>query len=272
MQEEIKVLVVDDSDEYRQAAMDYLETADGICVVGGACNGEQALEFLSDEANRVDVMLLDIAMPVVDGLSVMKEVAKLERGRRPKVIPVSAMQDDFVTREASNSGASFFIVKPTPFEAIAERVKMVACSDGIDGGGGLVRGADIRGFGDMAISPVRDVETAVTNMIHEVGIPAHIKGYQYLRAAIMKVLDNSELIDAITKQLYPAVARQFNTTPSRVERAIRHAIEVAWDRGDLETLNRMFGYTIDHVKGKPTNSEFIAMISDKMRLTLKVSG
>ncbi|GHV18744.1 stage 0 sporulation protein A [Clostridia bacterium] len=258
-QEKTKVLIVDDSMEYRNMVADFLKQEEDMEVVGLAGDGEKALELLGD--NEVDLMLLDLVMPVMDGISVMSAISRMEKEKRPKVLAISAVPNDEITREVVELGASFFMIKPSPMNAVADRIRTITRPKARP----LVSSMD-------CVGPIRDLETSVTNIIHEVGIPAHIKGYQYLRTAIMRVIEDNEMIDSITKQLYPSVAKSYNTTPSRVERAIRHAIEVAWDRGDMEVLNNFFGYTINHGKGKPTNSEFIAMISDKLRLTLKTSN
>ncbi|MDR1100887.1 MAG: sporulation transcription factor Spo0A [Clostridiales bacterium] len=255
-QETISVIVADDNVEYRTSVGNFLQLEKGIEVLMLAENGEQVLSFIRE--NPVDLILLDLAMPVLDGVGVLKAMREMHFQRRPKVLAVSAMPSDCVTREVIDLGASFLMVKPMTYNAIADRIRTITRS----------KDTPMVALSDVAHA-VPDLEVSVTNMIHEVGIPAHIKGYQYLRTAIMRVIEDNSLIESVTKQLYPTIARAYSTTPSRVERAIRHAIEVAWDRGDVDVLNRFFGYTINNEKGKPTNSEFIAMISDKLRLIIK---
>ena len=173
-----------------------------------------------------DLLVLDVIMPHLDGLGVIEKLNSMNLPKMPKIIVLSAVGQDKITQSAINLGADYYIVKPFDFV----------------------------------------IETEITNIIHEIGVPAHIKGYLYLREAIKMVIENVELLGAVTKELYPSIAKKFNTTPSRVERAIRHAIEVAWSRGKVDTINQLFGYTVHNTKGKPTNSEFIAMIADKLRL------
>ena len=258
--EKIKVLLVDDNNEYATMVRDYLAAQDDINVVGIAADGQLGIEMINTKSP--DVVLLDLVMPLMDGMGVLKRVGQLERTKRPRVIAVSAVAHDKITQNVIALGADYYMMKPAPMDAICERIRLVARP--------MSESANTI-FRSESIHPTGDLETNVTNIIHEVGVPAHIKGYQYLREAIMMVIGDNDLINSITKQLYPSVAKAYNTTSSRVERAIRHAIEVAWDRGDTDTLNKIFGFTINNGKGKPTNSEFIAMISDKLRLSMKVS-
>ncbi|MDR0930848.1 MAG: sporulation transcription factor Spo0A [Clostridiales bacterium] len=259
MNDVTKILIVDDSKDQCRMINDYLTTIADLEVVGIAHSGKEALSFI--EATHIDLVLLDIIMPDVDGISVLESIQAIDKKRRPKVIVLSAIADDNIKNKMISLGASLYLIKPVPLNVLVDRIALIAKHVNIL--------PTLTTIDASTIKPSGDLETHVTNVIHEVGIPAHIKGYQYLRDAIMKVIDNTSMIDNVTKQLYPSVARSFGTTPTRVERAIRHAIEVAWDRGDTEILNKFFGYTINHGKGKPTNSEFIAMISDKLRLTLK---
>ena len=207
---------------------------------------------------------MNVNMPNVDGIGVLERVNPNENQNAPIFVVVSSMKGDKIAANCVNKGASYYMQKPLDPECLVERLRMFLDDE------------DEQNEADsgMNLTTVKkrtapDVEMMVTNIIHEIGIPAHIKGYQYLRHAIMMVIDDLDIINSITKELYPTVAKDFNTTPSRVERAIRHAIEVAWDRGDTEVLNSFFGYTIANSKGKPTNSEFIAMIADRLRLEMK---
>ena len=252
----IKVLIADDSVEYTKMLSDFLRSSSEIEVVGSADNGEGALKILA--SHEVDVLILDIIMPILDGVGVLNNINTLQK--RPKVLVISAMPPDNIMCEVMKLGANFFMAKPVNFNNVLERVK-------------TLYNEKLPNFvfpEVMDAAENADLEDAVTEIMHNLGVPAHVKGYHYARTAIMKVTQESGLIDAITKQLYPMIAKLYNTTPSRVERAIRHAIEIAWDRGDIDVLNDFFGYTINHGKGKPTNSEFIAMISDKIRAMVLV--
>ena len=187
--------------------------------------------------------------------------------KQPKIIVLSAVGQDKITQTAINLGADYYIVKPFDFVIFINRIRELVTNK-VVGGEPKVRQVAMTTT-EMITAPSRgpvDLETEITNIIHEIGVPAHIKGYLYLREAIKMVIDNVELLGAVTKELYPSIAKKYNTTPSRVERAIRHAIEVAWSRGKVDTINQLFGYTVHNTKGKPTNSEFIAMIADKLRL------
>ena len=260
--EKIKVLIVDDNKEYRNIISDYLCTQPDIEFVGSADDGRIAIDTIL--LKKPDVVLLDLVMPFIDGMSVLKQMRQLDADVRPHVITISAVSHDKITQNVISLGADYYMMKPAPLEAIANRIRLVANPAAEKSSNNTAQL-----FRQDVVHPMGDLETNVTNIIHEVGVPAHIKGYQYLRESIMMVIHDNDVINSITKELYPSVAKKHNTTSSRVERAIRHAIEVAWDRGDTDTLNAIFGFTINNGKGKPTNSEFIAMISDKLRLSLK---
>jgi two-component system response regulator (stage 0 sporulation protein A) len=207
---------------------------------------------------------MDLILSGLDGLAVLEKLAALPDGDRPAVIIISGFSSEHTLAEASNLGASYFMQKPCDIPALLARIRTVS---GKSRPAGIAAGGGIR-------PPVRQeqsLESLVTEIIHEIGVPAHIKGYQYLREAIILAINDMDIINAVTKVLYPTVAKKYSTTPSRVERAIRHAIEVAWDRGDLETLQKFFGYTVSNIKGKPTNSEFIAMIADRLSLQRRES-
>ena len=240
---------------------------DGIEIVGIAKDGQETLDLTTSQ--NPDVLLMDLVLPRLDGIGVMKELSKA-KGRKTTIVVISSFINDAISAEVMSLGARYFIPKPFDINALADRIRSAS---------GQVQ---FGGAGNTSLFPIMadnrsirsdlDLETRITTIIHEIGVPAHIKGYQYLREAIMVSVRDREAVGAITKVLYPTVARTFCTTPSRVERAIRHAIEVAWDRGDLETLQRFFGYTVSHVKGKPTNSEFIAMIADKLQLQIRAGA
>ena len=246
------VFIADNSEEFCNQLAAALNKAQGFQVVGTANDGEQTLRALAER--RPDVLVLDMMLPKRDGISILKALAAMER--RPATLATSGFITEFVASTAANLGVRYLMLKPCDISALVERLE------------------ELRGGNDRRSTVVRradktNIETMVTNIIHEIGVPAHIKGYQYLREAIIIAVNDMDVINAITKVLYPQVAKAFQTTPSRVERAIRHAIEVAWDRGDLDTLQRFFGYTVSNTKGKPTNSEFIALIADKLQLQMK---
>ena len=239
------VVLADANEEFRGMLREVVEKSDRFSVVGCTGDGTEALELI--EGLKPDLAVVDLVLPGTDGFRLLK---RLKDGAT-KVIVLSAFCTDQAVAEATGLGAVFFMPKPCEVEALLDRMQAV--------------------FGQPAAPEEHgsSLKNQVTAIIHEIGVPAHIKGYQYLREAILIAVDDSEVINAVTKVLYPAVAKRFATTPSRVERAIRHAIEVAWDRGDLETLQKYFGYTVSNSKGKPTNSEFIAMISDRLILERK---
>ena len=246
MDNRIKIMLADADGEARSMLQDALEKTGRFAVIASTGDGNEALR-LAGEA-KPDILVLDLILPGLDGLSVL---SRLEGEQLPLFLVTSSFVTQEVAAQAGDLGASMFISKPYGEDAMVESLLRLA------------EKADPR-----VHAP--GLEELVTSIIHEVGVPAHIKGYQYVREAIMITVENMDVINSVTKILYPEVAKRYHTTPSRVERAIRHAIEVAWDRGDLETLQKFFGYTVSNAKGKPTNSEFIAMISDRIRLKLKI--
>ncbi|MBQ3252323.1 MAG: sporulation transcription factor Spo0A [Oscillospiraceae bacterium] len=249
------VLIADNSEEFCASLSNALQRAEGFQVLGTAADGEQAIALVGQR--KPDILVLDLMLSKQDGLSVLKAISSMER--RPVTLATSRFVTDYVASAAANLGVRYLMVKPCDMATLVERLE------------------EIRGSNNPRQSLPRktdgqSIESLVTGIIHEIGVPAHIKGYQYLREAIIIAVNDMDVINAITKVLYPQVAKTFQTTPSRVERAIRHAIEVAWDRGDLDTLQRFFGYTVSNTKGKPTNSEFIALIADKLQLQLKAAS
>lgn len=252
LERRIKVLVADAGEEFRRILVEQLESEAGIEVVGATGDGEEALRLT--ESAAPDVLVMDLVLTQMDGVDVLQALAKREE--RPKVLVLSGFARGSVAELAAATGADYYMLKPCRLTAVAERVRQLAA----------LRDTEDSGDGDERSGKLENV---VTSIIHEIGVPAHIKGYQYLREAIIIAVGDMDVINAVTKILYPEVAKRFGTTASRVERAIRHAIEVAWDRGDLDTLQRFFGYTVSNTKGKPTNSEFIALIADKLQLQLK---
>ena len=254
MDKRTTVFIADSAEDFCSALTSALMRADGFQVVGTASDGEQAIRQV--EKMKPDILVLDMMLSKQDGISVLKAVNALDK--RPATLATSGFITDYVASAAANLGARYLMLKPCDPTALVERMEEL-------------RGGENLRLVDRRRSEKTSIESMVTGIIHEIGVPAHIKGYQYLREAIIIAVNDMDVINAITKVLYPQVAKTFQTTPSRVERAIRHAIEVAWDRGDLDTLQRFFGYTVSNTKGKPTNSEFIALIADKLQLQLKSS-
>ncbi|MBE5782158.1 MAG: sporulation transcription factor Spo0A [Clostridiales bacterium] len=249
----IRVLIVDDHEELRASLYEFLRHQQGIEVVGEAGNGIDALKQV--ESTAVDVMLLDMIMPNLDGFGVLAELQRFSPEKRPKVIAITALsRDDFICR-AVNLGVSYYMIKPLEQSVVLERIRDVAQM-------GSGNAADSKSIS----TPGTTIDDKLSNLFLTMGIPAHIKGYQFLREAIKLVMENPTMISGITKELYPAIARRFSTTSSKVERAIRHAIEVAWSRGRIDALNKAFGCCVALPDEKPTNGEFIALIADKLSM------
>ncbi|WP_073341433.1 sporulation transcription factor Spo0A [Caldanaerobius fijiensis] len=255
----IKLLIVDDNKEFCSILTDYFNNKEDIDVIGVANDGNQAIKLIM-ELNP-DLVLLDIIMPYLDGLGVLETIKSLNLLKMPKIIVLSAVGQERITQMAINLNVDYYILKPFDLNTLYRRIKDIFM-------------LPLNNDYNEGLKPELDtanLEAKITEIIQEIGIPAHIKGYLYIRDAIYMVINNVEMIGAITKELYPKIAIKYNTTPSRVERAIRHAIEVAWSHGKLETINNIFGSTIDEYKGKPTNSQFIAFIADKLRLQLNMN-
>lgn len=271
----ISVLIADDNKEFCSILNDYLLNQKDIVVIGIAKDGREALELI--EEKKPDLVILDIIMPHLDGLGVLERINTMRLEKVPRIIILSAVGQDKITQQAITLGADYYTVKPFDMEVFTKRIREMF-NDSSDSGNNNTRmntqqytsSSSILSNETKSTTPI-DLETEITNIIHEIGVPAHIKGYMYLREAITMVVNDMELLSAVTKELYPSIAKKYNTTASRVERAIRHAIEVAWGRGQVDAINKLFGYTIHTEKGKPTNSEFIAIIADKLRLKNKVS-
>lgn len=244
-----KVIVADANDSYRAMLRETIEQTGEFSVIASVADGKSALQQVRELAP--DLLLVDVVLPELDGFGVLEQIRREELSVR--IIVVSSFFTEQVVAEALEKGAAFFMPKPFENNALLERMRSVCRPV-------------------QPVSHTKSLKNMVTDIIHEIGVPAHIKGYQYLREAILIAVEDMDVINAVTKVLYPEVARRFSTSPSRVERAIRHAIEVAWDRGDLETLQKFFGYTVSNTKGKPTNSEFIAMIADRLVLEGRNSG
>jgi len=252
--EPIRVLLTDDNDEMRASLRQQLSAYEDIQIVGEARNGIEALQMLTD--HTVDVMLLDVIMPQMDGYCVLEQMQQMNPLSQPQVIMTTALgRDDFIAR-AIRLGVQYYMVKPIDIRMLLDRIRDAArqMNDHPD---------------DSPVLPVaasRTLDDRLSNIFLSLGIPAHIKGYQFLREAIKLVIEQPDRINRITKELYPAIARRFNTSSSKVERAIRHAIEVAWSRGRIDTLNRAFGCRVAIPEEKPTNGEFIALVADKLSM------
>ncbi|KGX88828.1 sporulation transcription factor Spo0A [Pontibacillus litoralis] len=259
--EKIKVCLADDNRELVSMLEEYFDEQSDIEVIGSVYNGQDCLTML--EELDPDVLVLDIIMPHVDGIAVLSRMKDLEKESLPNVIMLTAFGQEEVTKKAVDLGASYFILKPFDLENLRDHIRQV---NGMDSNlDQRVRSAKDRK------DKKPNLDANITSIIHEIGVPAHIKGYMYLREAISMVYNDIDLLGSITKVLYPDIAKKYNTTASRVERAIRHAIEVAWSRGNIDSISSMFGYTVSMTKAKPTNSEFIAMVADKLRLEHMVS-
>ena len=275
MDHQTTVLIADSSEEFCTALAAALQRADGFQVVGTAGDGEQAIRLINER--KPQVLVLDLMLSKQDGISVLKAISNLDR--KPVTLATSAFVTDYVSAAVASLGVRYLMLKPCDMNILVERMEEI-------------RGGESPRYPAPRRMDRTGIESMVTNIIHEIGVPAHIKGYQYIRDGIIMTVREPEIINGVTKVLYPAIAKKngttasrveraitkvlypqvaktFQTTPSRVERAIRHAIEVAWDRGDLDTLQSFFGYTVSNTKGKPTNSEFIALIADRLQLQPK---
>lgn len=258
METKTRILIADANPEFCNLLTEFISKEDDMEVIGTAVDGIEALEQL--EELKPDLLLMDLVLPKLDGLALLRRIN--ESGAEAKILILSGFTNDNVVAECSGLGAGYFLSKPCDIAVLLTNIRLVV---GTEPGSSPSVPCDCRTNAEASRREAK-LEAAVTEIIHEIGVPAHIKGYQYLREAIILTVNDMDMINAVTKVLYPEVARKFNTTPSRVERAIRHAIEVAWDRGDIETLQKFFGYTVSNIKGKPTNSEFIAMIADCLSL------
>ena len=258
------VAIADDNERMVGILDEVVRQDEDFQIIGVARNGEEVCQIIRDK--EPDIVLLDIIMPKLDGLTVMEKINQdTHIQKKPCFVVISAIGQERITDYAFTLGANYYIMKPFDHEMLLNRMQSLKEDR-------QKKKAEIK-----KIAPYetrmdymeRNLETDVTNMIHEIGVPAHIKGYQYLRDAIMMAVEDMNMLNSITKILYPTIAKNHQTTPSRVERAIRHAIEVAWSRGKMDTIDELFGYTVSVGKGKPTNSEFIALIADKIRLDYK---
>ena len=255
----LSVAIADDNERMLQLLGELVSNDEELQVVGTAKDGEEAYQMIKEK--EPDVVLLDIIMPKLDGLGVLDRVNNDKTIRKhSSFVMISAIGKEQIIEAAFARGASYYIMKPFSNEMVLNRIKSLR---------DISKGTEtkvINPYEKVKTKPEKSLEEVITEMIHDVGVPAHIKGYQYLREAILMSVLDMDMLNSVTKVLYPQVAKKFHTTPSRVERAIRHAIEVAWSRGKVETIEEMFGYTVSVGKGKPTNSEFIALITDKIRM------
>jgi len=248
----IKVAIADDSKEFSSIIQEHLSQEHDVELVGVAYDGEQILNIIKER--EPDVVVLDIIMPQLDGIGVLERI-QLSGSKRPKIIALTALGQESLVQRIMELGVDYYLLKPLNLDMLTKRIKQLI-------------GTPERTVIPRAIES-RPVDFEVTDVIREIGIPAHIKGYQYLREAITMIVADNNFLGAVTKELYPTVAQKYSTTPSRVERAIRHSIEVAWNRGNMDMINRLFGCTVNRDKGKPTNSEFMAMIADKLRMEMR---
>ncbi len=259
MENKTKIMVVDDNKEFVKLINMYINSQKDMVALDPLYDGTNAISAIKQ--SKPDVLLLDVVMPEKDGLTVLEELSDEVGMEKPLIVIMSAIGQEKVTQKAISLGATYYVVKPFDMITLIDRVRDILKEKD------EVKEEYMVAYGNKSLP----LEVRVTQMIHDVGVPAHIKGYQYIREAIMLAVNDEDIINSITKTLYPTLSEKFNTTPSRVERAIRHAIEVAWNRGQIEMHEKIFGYTVNSNKGKPTNSEFIAMIADRIRLSEKVT-
>lgn len=273
MNEKITILIADDNADFVTTLVEHLSKEKDMEVIGIARDGKEAFNKVLEM--KPDVLLLDVIMPYLDGLGVLEKINSSHAEKVPTCIMLSAVGQTKITQKAISLGAEYYVVKPFDIEILINRIrdiknyKPTPTSKAENFYAMKETKAKYIEINEINEKNQENLEALVTNVIHEIGVPAHIKGYQYLREAIMMVVQDIDIINQITKMLYPEIAERYHTTPSRVERAIRHAIEVAWARGKNDAVESIFGYTVSAAKGKPTNSEFIAMIADKLRLEIK---
>jgi len=262
--DKLNIAIADDNERVVQLLEHIVSSDNELEVVGKAENGEELYDIIKEK--EPDVVLLDIIMPKVDGLTVMERINRdTSVKKHPAFIVITAVGQEKITEDAFDLGADYYILKPFDNDMVINRIKHTRITREKN----YAEVRKVHAYESKNEYMERNLETDVTSIIHEIGVPAHIKGYQYLRDAIIMSVGDMDMLNSITKILYPTIAKRHQTTPSRVERAIRHAIEVAWSRGKMDTIDELFGYTVSTGKGKPTNSEFIALIADKIRLEYK---
>ncbi len=261
----IRVLIADDNQDFCNVVNSYLSKQEDINVIAVCYDGIDAYSRILEM--RPDVVLIDNYMPRLDGVGVIEKLSTANSENRPSFIILSGINQDKAIQKALDLGVEYYMIKPLDMESLVKRIREVKSENYLQS---KISIKNMQALGEKQRNST-NLETRVTNILHEIGVPAHIRGYHYMREAIIMSVNNMEILNYITKELYPSIAKKCNTTPSRVERAIRHAIEVAWSRGKVDAIDSLFGYTISNNKGKPTNSEFIALIADRLRLELKVS-
>lgn len=265
MSKGIKIIVADDNRNFCQMLQNYLQNQQDLEIVGIAYNGLEAWELI--QTRDPDLVILDEVMPNLDGISILERINARLTIKRPKIIMITAFGQDSLTNQAMMLGVDYFILKPFDLDILNKRIRSLIH----DIASSTHTQLPFSSPSTVAVGCEKDAVFEVTNIMHQIGIPAHVKGYQYIRDAILMVMEDISLLGLITKELYPTIAKRFHTAPSRVERGIRHAIELSWERGQKETLKRIFGYSMNIERQRPTNSEFIALLADKLRVICKVS-
>ena len=265
MGKKIKIIIADDNRNLCQMLQNYLQDQEDLVIVGVANNGLEAWELI--QTQEPDLIILDLVMPNLDGLGVLERINTRSTMTRPKIIMLTAFGQESLTHQAMMLGVDYFILKPFDLEILTKRIRSLTQEMPSSSSTHLSSASPIV----ASVGNGLNLNVEVTTMMHQIGIPAHVKGYQYIRDAILMVVEDVSLLGAVTKELYPGIAKKFDTAPSRVERGIRHAIELAWERGHTDTLKRIFGYSMNIERQKPTNSEFIALLADKLRVMSKVS-
>jgi two-component system response regulator (stage 0 sporulation protein A) len=263
MSKKVKIIVAEDNRNLCQILQDYISKDDSFELAGVAYNGLEAWDLI--QKHDPDLVIMDLVMPNLDGLEVLERINARTSVRKPKVILLTAFGHETLTHQAMVMGVDYFILKPFDLEILGKRIRTLTQDLEVTNPPMLQTCSSVTSVGRGV-----NINVEVTTMMHQLGIPAHVKGYQYIRDAILMVIEDVSLLGAVTKELYPAIAKKYNTAPSRVERGIRHAIELAWERGHMETLKRIFGYSMNIERQKPTNSEFIALLADKLRVMSKV--
>lgn len=257
MEKKLKVLIADDNKDFCDILSNYIEKQDDMEITNIVYDGETAVKAILQD--KPDIALIDGIMPKLDGIGVLEKLYNAGKADATMCIMLTAITGEAITQKAFSLGARYYIAKPFDMDLLVSRIRQLKEPVTKNASACYARFTEV------------DLETRVTNILHEVGVPAHIRGYHYMREAILMAIKDMDVLNYITKELYPEIAKKCGTTPSRVERAIRHAIEVAWTRGEVDAINNLFGYTISGSKGKPTNSEFIALIADRLRLEIKAS-
>ena len=262
----IKIIVADDNHNFCHMLQNYLQAQEDLNIVGVAYNGLEAWELIL--SHDPDLLILDQVMPNLDGLGVLERINTRTTMTRPKIIMLTAFGQESLTNQAMSLGVDYFILKPFDLDILSKRIRFL--TQDMQSSAPTKFSSSVSPSGSVLRNDL-NLNVEVTKLMHQIGIPAHVKGYQYIRDAILMVVEDVSLLGAVTKELYPGIAKRFNTASSRVERGIRHAIELAWERGQTDTLKRIFGYSMNIERQKPTNSEFIALLAEKFRVMSNVS-